>query len=126
MNIQEEILYLSKLWYRYVGLDHHKDRDCHFYVEKRWAYGDEPEYRAYHHGYVASDFEGSRCDTAQEAEEELRDFMYLSIHKEYQWLLNAIDKIDKNEDGWSEEDSQERQTGLDVLAGWNDYRKTNS
>jgi hypothetical protein len=126
VNIEEEIVYLSKLWYRYVGLDHHKDRDCHFYVEKRWSYGDEPDYRAYHYGYVASDFEGSRCDTLEEAEEELRDFMYLAIHKEYQWLLDAIDKINKNEDGWSEEDRQERQAGIDVLNGWNDYRKTSA
>ncbi len=122
MNIEEEIVYLTKLWYRYVGLDHHKDRDCHFYIEKRWSYGDEPDYRAYHYGYVASDFEGSRCDTLEEAEEELRDFLYLAIHKEYNWLLDAIDKINRNEDGWSEEDRQERQAGLDVLTGWNNYR----
>jgi hypothetical protein len=123
MNIEEEIVYLSKLWYRYVGLDHHKDRDCHFYVQKAWSYGDAPYYRAYHYGYVASDFEGTKCDTLEEAQEELRDFMYLSIYKEYQWLLEAMDKISKNEDGWSDEDREERQAGLNVLEGWNDYRK---
>jgi len=122
MNIEEEITHLSKTWMKYIGPEHHKDRDCHFYIEKRWSYGDEPDYRAYHYGYVASDFEGTRCDTLEEAQEELRDFLYLSIHKEYQWLLEAVDKINKNEDGWSEEDREERQSGLDRLAGWNNYR----
>lgn len=123
MNVEEEIQHLAKLWYRYVALDHHKDRDCHFYIEKRWSYGNEPDYRAYHHGYVAKDFEGSRCDTLEEAQEELRDFLYFSIHKEYEWLKEAIDKINKNEDGWSEEDREERQAGINILEGWNDYRK---
>ena len=123
MNIEEEIIYLTKLWYRYVGLDHHKDRDCHFYVQKAWSYGDKPYYQAHHYGYVASDFEGTKCDSLEEAQEELRDFLYLSIHKEYEWLKDAIDKINKNEDGWSEEDREERQLCLDTLAGWNDYRK---
>jgi ABC-type thiamine transport system substrate-binding protein len=71
MNIEEEIVYLSKLWYRYVGLDHHKDRDCHFYIQKIWSYGDAPYYQAHHYGYVASNFEGTKCDTLEEAQEEL-------------------------------------------------------
>lgn len=123
MNVEEEIVYLSKVWYDYVSLDHHKDRDCHFYVKKNWAYGNEPYYEAYHYGYVASDFEGTKCDTLEEAQEELRDFLYMAIHKEEQWLLDAINKINNNEDGWSEEDREERQRGLDKLEGWNDYRK---
>ena len=123
MNIEEEIDYLAKLWYRYVGLDHHKDRDCHFYVQKIWSYGDKPYYQCHHYGYIAEDFEGTKCDTLEEAQEELRDFVYFAIHKEYTWLLDCMDKINKGEDGWSEEDREERQAGLDVLAGWNDYRK---
>lgn len=124
MNIEEEILYLTKLWYRYVGLDHHKDRDCHFYIEKRWSYGDKPYYTAYHNGYVASDFEGTKCDTLEEAQAELRDFIYLGIHKEYQWLLRTMDQINNKEDDWDEEDREERQAGLDVLTGWDNYRFT--
>lgn len=123
MNVEEEIVYLSKVWYDYVSLDHHKDRDCHFYVKKNWAYGNEPYYEAYHYGYVAADFEGTKCDTLEEAQEELRDFLYMAIYKEEQWLLDAINKINNNEDGWSEEDREERQRGLDKLEGWNDYRK---
>ena len=123
MNIEEEIVYLSKLWYRYVCLDHHKDRDCHFYVQKIWSYGDAPYYQAHHYGYVSDNFEGTKCDTLDEAQEELRDFLYLAIHKEYEWLTRVMKKIDSGDDDWSEEDREERQAGLDVLSGWNDYRK---
>ena len=123
MNIEEEILHLTKVWMKYIGPEHHKDRDCHFYIKKNWAYGDEPYYEAYHYGYVASDFEGTKCDTLEEAQEELRDFLYFSIHKEEQWLIDVIAKAKKNEDGWGFEDLEERQAGLARLEGWNDYRK---
>lgn len=122
MNIEEEITYLTKRWMQYIGPDHHKDRDCHFYIQKRWSYGDEPYYQAYHHGYVNKDFEGTKCDTLEEAQEELRDFIYLNFYHEEQWLIKVIDKINKNEDEWSEEDREERQGELDRLKGWNDYR----
>ena len=124
MNIEEEITYLTSVWMKYIGPEHHKDRDCNFYIQKRWAYGNEPYYKAHHYGYVASDFEGTECDTAAEAEEELRDFLYLSIFKEEQWLKEVIAKAEKNEDGWGFEDLEERQSGLDRLKGWNDYRMT--
>ena len=123
MNIEEEIIHLTKVWMKYIGPEHHKDRDCHFYIKKIWSYGDEPYYVAYHYGYVASDFDGTKCDTAAEAEEELRDFLYLSIFKEEQWLIDVINKAKNDEDGWSNEDLEERQGGLDRLSGWNDYRK---
>lgn len=53
MTVEEEITQLTEQWYRYVGLDHHKDRDCHFYIEKVWSYGEPPKYRALHGGYIA-------------------------------------------------------------------------
>jgi hypothetical protein len=123
MSIEEEIVYLSSLWYQYVGLDHHKDRDCHFYIQKVWSYGDAPYYQAHHNGYISDDFEGTKCTTLEEAQEELRDFMYLNIHKEYDWLTRVMKKINIGDNEWSEEDREERQAGLDVLSGWNDYRK---
>ena len=123
MDIEEEILYLTKIWMKYIAPEHHKDRDCKFYIKKIWAYGDEPYYEAYHYGYVAAEFEGTKCDTLEEAQEELRDFLYMTIYKEEQWLIDVINKAKNDEDGWSNEDLEERQGGLDRLSGWNDYRK---
>ena len=33
MNIVEEITKLTDEWYFLIGKDHHKDRDCHWYIE---------------------------------------------------------------------------------------------
>ena len=42
MNYEEEITKLTELWYEIVGNDHHKDRDCHWYINKVWSYGEKP------------------------------------------------------------------------------------
>lgn len=51
-EIEERILKYTQFWYEYVNTDHHKDRDCHFTIEKRWSYGEPPKYRFQHSGYV--------------------------------------------------------------------------
>jgi hypothetical protein len=73
MTLQEEITNLTAKWYKYVNLDHHKDRDCHWYIEKRWSYGDEPYYQAHHYGYVIDNWSSPKCGTAELAETVLRD-----------------------------------------------------
>lgn len=50
--MNETIVSLTKLWYALVNMDHHKDRDCHFYVSTSYSYGEDPVYTAYHYGYV--------------------------------------------------------------------------
>jgi hypothetical protein len=50
---EERLIALTKFWYDYVGCDHHKDRDCHFYINKVWSYGHEPYYRIEHYGYMS-------------------------------------------------------------------------
>lgn len=56
-NIHDEITNLTSEWYKLIGKDHHKDRDCHWYIESRWSYGDGPKYMVIHHGYVADRIE---------------------------------------------------------------------
>ncbi len=36
--LEQEIVDLSKIWYNFVSVDHHKDRDCHWYVEQYFSY----------------------------------------------------------------------------------------
>lgn len=43
---------LLDFWYHYVNCDHHKERDCHFYIQKKWSYGSDLEYEVYHDGYM--------------------------------------------------------------------------
>lgn len=100
MNAMNDEL-ISKLgtaWQHYISLDHHKDRDCHFYVEKVWSYGQAPKYRAYHYGYIGSDWYSPYLDTADEAEKALISRMRF-------WILDAIEHLDReietlDEDRW--------------------------
>ena len=34
-----------------IQRDHHKDRDCHFTIEKSWDYGEFSGWRVSHYGY---------------------------------------------------------------------------
>jgi hypothetical protein len=51
----EEITQLTEEWYKLIGPDHHKDRDCHWYIETKWSYGDPPKYTIQHWGYILDD-----------------------------------------------------------------------
>lgn len=81
MKLEEEITLLTEKWYRYVNLDHHKDRDCHWYIEKRWSYGDVPYYQAFHHGYIIEDWSSPKCDTLEAAEIMLVNKLKREIHE---------------------------------------------
>jgi hypothetical protein len=51
-KLTEDITKLTEEWYFLIGKDHHKDRDCHWYIETKWSYGYEPVYTVQHFGYV--------------------------------------------------------------------------
>ena len=55
MNTVEEITKLTDEWYTLIGKDHHKDRDCHWYIETKWSYGYPPKYTVQHWGYILHD-----------------------------------------------------------------------
>ncbi len=91
-EMQQEIVRLSNIWMRFVGVDHHKDRDCHWYIQKYYSYGEKPYYMAWHHGYIADDFEGTKCDTLEEAEEELLNAINFQIHKAKKWVSRNLEE----------------------------------
>lgn len=51
------ITQLTDEWYQLIGKDHHKDRDCHFYINTVWSYGQDPVYRVEHYGYLVDEIE---------------------------------------------------------------------
>jgi len=51
-ELLEDVTDLTEQWYKLIGPDHHKDRDCHWYIETKWSYGNSPEYCVVHHGYI--------------------------------------------------------------------------
>jgi len=73
MTLEEEIVSLTQKWYRYVNLDYHKDRDCHWYITKTYSYGEEAYYEAHHSGYILDGWTSPRCGTEEMASTLLRD-----------------------------------------------------
>lgn len=73
----DKITNLTSKWYTYVNMDHHKNRDCIWNIEIKYAYGEAPKYYAYHHGYIINDWTSPECDTLEDAE---------------QWLINKLER----------------------------------
>ena len=39
-------------YHELIAGDHHKDRDCHWFIETRWSYGNAPVYVVARNGYL--------------------------------------------------------------------------
>jgi hypothetical protein len=78
MTIVEEITKLTEEWYHLIGWCHHKDKDCHFYVETKWSYGQPPKYFAQHFGYLLHDIE-EEFDSYEEALNGLKEILKKEI-----------------------------------------------
>ena len=89
-EIVEEITKLSDEWYALVGPSHHKDRDCHWYVETKWSYGQSPKYSVQHWGYILGDIV-EECDSYDEALVKLEEILTKEI-KEYISYQNDNDE----------------------------------
>ena len=61
-NIIDEITKLTEEWYLLIGPDHHKDRDCHWYIETKWSYGKLPIYTIHHYGYIIDEINETWSD----------------------------------------------------------------
>lgn len=89
--MDDEITALAARWMELVQADHHKDKDCHFYVTKYWDYNKPPYYRAHHYGYIAGDWQSPKCATAAGAEGMLTRF-----------LREHIRSLEDHEDNWDD------------------------
>lgn len=78
VELIEEITKLTDKWYSSIGGDHHKDRDCHWYVETKWSYGQAPVYAVVHYGYIFQDVVVA-CTTYEEALKELKSVIEAAI-----------------------------------------------
>lgn len=81
MTVVEEITKLTDEWYVLIGPDHHKDRDCHWYIETKWSYGFPPTYTVQHWGYILHDIE-MEYRTYEEALIGLKNILIEKIQEE--------------------------------------------
>jgi hypothetical protein len=58
-DLQDKITILTEEWYKTIGSDHHKDRDCHWTIAVKWSYGQEPAFVIEHYGYILRNIEES-------------------------------------------------------------------
>lgn len=89
--MEAEIIRLGKIWYKYVSMDHHKDRDCHFRIVKDYRYGDEVVYWSEHEGYIAGDLFSEDCKTLEKAEEALVKILREIINTEKEWAKSVLE-----------------------------------
>lgn len=78
---------LTDVWYKLIAKDHHKDRDCHFYINTVWSYGQRPYYRIEHFGYINDDLT-EEYPTYREACESLIEYFTEIINREQVKQLN--------------------------------------
>ena len=81
MTLEEEIVLLTNQWINSISGDHHKDRDCHWYVTKTYSYGEEPYYQASHHGYVINPWVSPKVETEEFAMTLLRDKLIKELNE---------------------------------------------
>lgn len=93
-DIIQEITKLSEEWYFLIGKDHHKDRDCHWYIETKWSYGYPPKYQVQHFGYVLDRIE-EEFESYENALKFLKDTLIREI-EEYKKHL----KDEEDYSGW--------------------------
>jgi len=91
--IIEEITKLSDEWYTLIGHSHHKDRDCHWYIETKWSYGQPPTYSVQHWGYILGDIV-EKFDSYDEALVGLKNILIEKIEEEKKF------EEENNENGW--------------------------
>jgi hypothetical protein len=90
-DIVDQITELSKEWYILIGGDHHKDRDCHFYINTVWSYGQKQKYRVEHFGYIFDDIE-EEFDTYNEAAQ----FLLSKIKEMIEVVQKDLESMDEN------------------------------
>ena len=85
-QIIDDITKLTDEWYCLIGNDHHKDRDCHWYIETKWSYGNSPVYIVSHYGYIITDEINEPCSTYEDALKTLKKILEREIQEYKNWI----------------------------------------
>jgi len=88
--MNEQITKLTEEWYHLIGKDHHKDRDCHWYIETKWSYGYPPVYTIQHFGYIIHPNIEIECSSYDEALEVLKQLLIEKIQEEKCRVTNSL------------------------------------
>lgn len=78
MKAQDKITELAGEYHKLIAGDHHKDKDCHWSIETRWSYGQEPKFIVRHRGHLFHDVD-TVCATYAEALATLRSELKTAV-----------------------------------------------
>jgi len=93
-ELVDDITKLTNEWYALIGSDHHKDHDCHWYIETKWSYGKSPLYTIQHFGYILDDIKET-WSTYELALERLKETLTEEIKQYRMYVTNEDEEI-----GW--------------------------
>lgn len=94
---EETIEKLTSIWYELVSIDHHKDRDCHFYINKTFSYGKPANYTVEHNGYISelpTDLIWRKFPTIEGAQEALIKFLEDEISDQLKGYRGMTEEYD--------------------------------
>lgn len=89
-QLNKEITELSYVWYRIVNVDHYKDKDCHWYIQTVFSYGNDPIYIVQHYGYVCKDYT-SEHNAYLLALIALKQAIQAAIYDQVEWAKENIE-----------------------------------
>lgn len=96
--MEKNVHRLTEIWYSLIGWNHHKDRDCHFYITVDFcAYRQKPVWSVNHYGYH-QEFDQD-CATYTEALAVLRLNLKEIIAKEIDWHRENQASTDRESSG---------------------------
>ena len=93
-ELVDDITKLTNEWYTLIGPEHHKDRDCHWYIETKWSYGQSPLYTIQHFGYILDGIEETWL-TYELALERLKEILTREIEE---YIKDS--EVNNDETGW--------------------------
>jgi hypothetical protein len=90
-ELEARVTELTSQWMNLIGGGEcHKDRDCHFTIERRWSYGAPPIWSVEHYGYWITTPISEKCATYKDA---LR-FLISTLEAEYADAKKCIEERD--------------------------------
>jgi len=92
-EIIEDITKLSYEWNTLIGHSHHKNKDCHWYIETKWSYGLAPKYIVCHYGYIIDTIE-EECDSYNLALIKIKNILTEEIKQYRFYQINDDEKTE--------------------------------
>jgi hypothetical protein len=95
-DLDDKIHQLASEYQILISGDHHKDRDCHWSITRKWAYGEDIGWVVEHIGYLYEAVE-IFCESYREAQETLIDTLVLAISQQSKFNLQDLEPYDDDE-----------------------------